>query len=261
MVRIQLPGHVIANTVQYTRAFSLQSPPVAKGCYMQVDDGITWDRASNTVLTIAGSPVDPARMYSAAINLNVLQRVDDIFPIIEYCESRGMVLDGYSDDSAMELKNVLVGFFSKLMLYDMLVSFDFETLDANSDGVLDMSELQAAAQVKDHSTETTMLLIQNLLNVGDAHHHHLNGITKADILAIGMTMHEEIQFAETHKDDLYTFEEFSSVARGILGSKSYEEALVRELFARMDENGDGFVSHGELTRLLILKEEVDALVI
>ena len=145
------------------------------------------------------------------------------------------------------------------MLYNLLVSFDFETIDKNNDGVIDLAELQTAALALDYSADVSRLLIQNLLNIGDVRHTH--GISKADILAIGMTIHDEIRFADTHKQDPYSYDEFRSVASSILGSKSYDEAVVRELFLKMDENGDGFVSHGDLSRLLILKSELDTLVI
>ena len=60
---VDLPGRVICDMISYTRAFALQSPPIEKGGYIQTDNLITWDRNTNTVTQIAGSPVDLCKIY------------------------------------------------------------------------------------------------------------------------------------------------------------------------------------------------------
>ena len=83
IVVLNLPGQVCADMISHTRAYALQSPPVAKGGYIQTDDGVVWDRESNKVLQINGMPLQVDRIYRYVLLLLLLRHgIPPCFPQI-----------------------------------------------------------------------------------------------------------------------------------------------------------------------------------
>lgn len=56
-------SQVVMNLVAFSRAKALRQPAVSSGGFLQCDDGVRWDRSSNTVTHVAGEAVDPMRVY------------------------------------------------------------------------------------------------------------------------------------------------------------------------------------------------------
>ena len=86
---VKLPGRVIADTICFSRALALQSPPKASGMFLQVDDGVEWSRDSNTVSTVLGMPLEDGRLYLVATELvNLRGTFEKLTPLLEYVASR-----------------------------------------------------------------------------------------------------------------------------------------------------------------------------
>ena len=63
IVCLDLPGKVVSDMICFTRGFASLTPPIEKGAYLQCDEGVGWDRGTNSVSSIAGEPVSESRIY------------------------------------------------------------------------------------------------------------------------------------------------------------------------------------------------------
>ena len=63
MIVLETPGSTIVEIVKFMRRFALESPPVAKGFYAQLDGGFICDDENN-VTHINGAPLVADEMYS-----------------------------------------------------------------------------------------------------------------------------------------------------------------------------------------------------
>lgn len=187
MIVAKLSGQCISDAISYTRAFALQNPPVEKGGYLQTDDRIVWDAATNTVTHIAGEPIDLTRIYGVAMNRMNMQGLDDIKPLVVYKDTdeykknnasagtdgseqqvqnlevdiEGLDMDKEADmkkmqayeaalhpDNGIGAKELIVGYFCKQIWYDILSEYDFDEIDKDRSGYIDKEELYAIAKKK-----------------------------------------------------------------------------------------------------------------
>jgi 2',3'-cyclic-nucleotide 2'-phosphodiesterase (5'-nucleotidase family) len=63
MIVLETPGSVVQEIVKFMRRFALESPPVPKGFYAQLDSGFECDETNN-VTHINGCPIVADQMYS-----------------------------------------------------------------------------------------------------------------------------------------------------------------------------------------------------
>ena len=172
-----------------------------------------------------------------------------------------------AEDRALELKNLLVGYFSKMALYDMLVSYDFATLDLNGDGYLELDELVSAAKRRNPERDVSMLLLHNIMNISGSGSNAVNGcainkIAKSDVLAMCIEIEGEIKFDhfQCHDHDLYSLDDFCNTAKHILG-EAYDVDIVEQTFLQLDTDHSGFVSHRELQNTFVQQRVLDSLIV
>lgn len=131
---VALPGDVLAKTIEYSRQWSLQDPPVDKAGFLQVDDGVRWDSSVNKVTHVAGQPLDPRKKYHVATTWGVITGMDNLEPLMEYRkENEGSFPT--SIESTNNLKEILVSYFSHGIWWTLLSKGGgFSALDLDGDG-------------------------------------------------------------------------------------------------------------------------------
>jgi len=240
---LKLPGKVICDMISYSRHFAALDPPEEKGSYLQTDDGVVWNDVTNEVLKIALQPVDPSKLYSMAVNMAMLSGMDDIKPLLEYKAS--CAADDHnvhkSDESGLPIKQVIVAYFSQMLLYQIIKSVTFQELDLNGDGLISLDELIVTAHKKFSKTTMSSLLIKNLFSVAD---EDGNGFLSA---------HEIIRLyisAMSNMNNGVTCHRKVSCMKNVIGSElndSFNEELVAKEVMQVDSNSDGWLSLEELS--------------
>jgi hypothetical protein len=183
---------------------------VEYGGYLQADDGITWDAATNTVTAISGrpwppqpvpqpvqvegsAPAEPAQpaepLYSLAISLAVLQGLDDNKPIVELVKSFPAGRLASLGEGAADLNNTIVSYFAKFILYDIIMRHNFDEIDADHDGFISREELTAAAQ-REHAG-ISALLVDKLFNIADE--DGSGSISRNECLKVSQSMQAELK--------------------------------------------------------------------
>jgi hypothetical protein len=84
-----------------------QEPPLDKGGFLQCDDGVVWDRATNAVTHIDHQPLDPERLYTVATVFGVINGMDNLEPIVNYRKAH-MAQFPDSAEPGCNLKAILV---------------------------------------------------------------------------------------------------------------------------------------------------------
>ena len=256
---VDLPGRVIGAMVSHTRAFALQKPPVEKGGYLQADDGLLWDAATNTVLQIGGSPLDPDRVYNVGVSHGMLDGLDNVVPLLAFKSSAP---SGHSvfkpSEAGFEAKHLVVSHFSQLLLFDVLKrSGGFAGLDKNGDDCLTREELAVGLAGQ---AEATRILVDNLFSCADK-----NGdgtITQSELQSFALSAMLKVKFANPsddgaaaaaggaglEADPLLSLEdlerELAEVAGGV-----FDESI-RLALRSIDKDGSGFISKSEYASVL-----------
>ena len=227
---VDLPGRVIAAMVCHTRAFALQKPPVEKGGYLQADDGLIWDAATNTVSQIGGELIDPDRVYNIGVSHGMLEGLDNVAPLLAFkvinCPPslslpsppppifnppltpstpplalKSSAPPGHSvfkpSEAGFEAKHLVVSHFSQLLLFDVLKrSGGFAGLDKNGDDCLSKEEL--AAGLGGRSLAATRILVDNLFSCADK-----NGdgtITQSELQSFALSAMLKVKFGNSSEE-------------------------------------------------------------
>ena len=115
LLTLPLPGWVIDSAVTTSRAPALETPPVSKGGFLQLDDGIVWDGQTNHIVEICNKPFKSERLYTTVVIHKVaFEGIDNIKPLFEYVQSTFPTKMGgvASSDRARPLKEVFLRHFS-----------------------------------------------------------------------------------------------------------------------------------------------------
>ena len=192
---INLPGDVINKSVAYTRGFALRKPPVEGGGFIQSDDSVEWDAATNTVVSIGGRPLDLQRMYRVALFHGMITGIDKIVPLIEYREScpPNDPNVNKSPESGIGAKELLTTYFSKQLLFNMIQSTTFTAIDTDGDDHISKDELRAMAFSK-YGKENGVgdMVVNNLFSIAD-----LDGngfISKGELMELSLSAIKGIKF-------------------------------------------------------------------
>jgi Ca2+-binding EF-hand superfamily protein len=246
---LQLPGKVINETVSFTRAWSLQEPPVEKGCYMQLDESMTWDRETNTVTHINKEPLDPDRMYECVVLWQVaMEGIDQVTPLHDYCKAHfADNLFPHDADVGRPAKQVLVDYFGRSVWWHVIEDAGgFSGLDANKDGRISEQELREAVH-KAPALEGDLgdIVIQNIMAMADIDHDHY--ICKGELLSVSFLSMDFFQAADVDNDRMLTKEEVYAEFQKLLGEE-YDQALADKTFEQIDKDGDGRLSLAEVKK-------------
>lgn len=253
IIEIELPGSVIDEMVRYTRGFALQRPPQETGGYLQTDDSVTWDSVANRVTHIAGTPLDPARVYRVAVTYAMLTGMDNIIPLMSYKASlpatdRLRVVD---DEAGVEAKQLLVRYFARNMLVSLFSGLDLEDLDAtkgeDGDGSnlrISKLQLQELAVAKFGDEVKSSLVINNLFAIADADQSGF--IDKRELLELSLASFTGLQMSATgtsigNPKDPMSLDEIVEKLR-IQFKSTFDEDLIRSELKMIDKSGDGYIT-------------------
>lgn len=135
VVVVQLTGEALQRAIVYSRA----QAPIESGGFLQVDDRLIVAESGKALISVAGEPFDPARMYRIAIMRNLMFGMDHLEPLIEYAKQYPARVP--PDGSGRDIKVVLVEAFS-VTLWKQLGRF--EAIDSDKDGRVSVVELATA---------------------------------------------------------------------------------------------------------------------
>lgn len=172
------------------------------GHYIQTDSGLKY--YSKIVTEINNQILDPKKIYNVTVNyLTAFKDLDNVKPLVKYVKEQVRAKNpAFLKDLeiAVELKHLLIGHFSKLVLFNMLSADKVLAMDQNHDGLISKEEFRAAARLV-HGDDVSDLLVDNLFNIAD-----LDGngtIDKSEINAL-------LKLAGDHKEPYAIEEAFNS---------------------------------------------------
>jgi hypothetical protein len=256
-----LPGWLICKMISYCRSFALETPPVMKGCYMQTDDAVKWDRDTNAVLQIGGEAVEMDRLYRCAINCQILEGVDSIVPLLDYLrdtpDDHSRTIDAAAQRrSSMELRNIIVGYCTKQTISQLLSAHSFKELDVDGDGALSDAELVNGLELIALHKTTTVLTLHNTVHMADhTHSHHLS---KEELCKFALCVNA---VQTKHLKATASFEEFHSEVEKYCGSSDAATlSLAHKLFDQYDVEKIGRVSMKYMASTVLTDAEIDAVV-
>lgn len=220
--------------------------------------------------------------------------MDGIRPIVDYAKAHPDDPEVHvSDEVSTEIKHIYTGYFSKVALYNILTSCSFTDLDKDGDGMISREELLEAAQEQlskhgfDDQEGVSSLWINNVFNVAMSPqvspvNSPLNSprtprsrtpmspatistppkecIRSEDILALALTVHDDITYDGHKVDRELDFKEVNAVAKKILG-KAYDSRMVHDIFDELDTDSKGVLLHSDLVGRLFNQVEANAVVI
>jgi 2',3'-cyclic-nucleotide 2'-phosphodiesterase (5'-nucleotidase family)/Ca2+-binding EF-hand superfamily protein len=267
-----IPGSVCAAMICHTREYALRNPPISKGGYIQCDDKVKWDSETNTVLEINGKPLEPETSYHVTLSHGMCEGLDDVVPFIEWMASKPDTDKNAhrSAEAAIDAKHIIVDYFSKGMLYNIILDIhgDLSDMDSDRNGTISKEEFSNYIKMKTEnningndgsvvSGDVTNMLIDNLFAIADidetgelsidnfaeftreymqniVFHHDFNSSNKKQMISI-----------ENIKDELIKFSEnFSTNFQNLL-IKDFEES-----FQLLDDNHDDYININEYQKYL-----------
>lgn len=179
LVVVPLPGSVIAQSIAHSRNYVFANPTAAAaenptnlpGGYLQTDDKIQYDAATNTVTHIAGAPLIPDKLYQCAVPYYpLIQGLDNITPLHEYAVQQIQLKNSsflITEESTQESKQIIMNYYSKYILFNLLTQTSFDEIDIDHSGTITKEELLIYAD-KYHMREVGELMVDALMNAADA---------------------------------------------------------------------------------------------
>jgi 5'-nucleotidase len=162
IVVASVPGSVLADAIAVSRSHA----PRESGGFLQVDDRIFVEAASDRLLTVAGAPFDPARDYQVALVRNLFEGMDHIDPFVRFARAAPERVPPAG--SGRDIKILLVEAFSKA-LWSQLGAFD--AVDENHDGYVDANEI-ADAVARTTCEPASPITVDLLMRTLDHDHDH-----------------------------------------------------------------------------------------
>lgn len=241
---VPLPGKVVSEIVAFTRSFAAQSPPVEKGMYAQLDDGMDWSAGEQKVLTIGGQPLEEDKIYQVAVlYLVAMKGIDHVTPLANYCKEHANDPDFHNDEEAARgAKELLVEHFSRAVWWSVVKVAGFDEIDKDSSGTISRDELESA--IKEYYGHALGdLVLTNLMSVADLDN---SGVIDRKELLSGCFVSASM-FVDANKDadGVLTLEEVREKLAATLG-KAFDPTMVDSLFAKLDRDQGGTVTIREI---------------
>jgi Ca2+-binding EF-hand superfamily protein len=242
VVVVELPGSVVCDSIQYSRSFGIQTPPIELGAFMQTDSKVVWDRSLNKVLEINGQPVDMVKIYRCAVEFQVLNGMDDIRPLIQFKASKPVGdRSGIhkTDESSIRVKHIVISHYCKNLFISLLRDCGgFDSIDVNGDGFITKEELVNSINASEKNNKTSFFsntCINNLFNVVDCKNE--GKISKEECLSLSM---ESFPLAERYSST----DSRKAIADAVdrLGPGFESEALQSDVIVGIDTDGNGEIS-------------------
>eukprot|EP01064_Diplonema_japonicum_P029338 TRINITY_DN4716_c3_g1_i1.p1 TRINITY_DN4716_c3_g1~~TRINITY_DN4716_c3_g1_i1.p1 ORF type:complete len:592 (+),score=134.69 TRINITY_DN4716_c3_g1_i1:43-1818(+) len=176
MICVTLTGEDIKNSILFSRKYSYESPPQESGGYLQTCDALRVKE--DYTVELNGEPINEAKEYHVGVlYATVAKRMDDIDPLIEAVERRGVKL---LESATREIIDVVVSRYSRTAWCHIMkkMNLSFSQIDSNSDGFVTFAELQQAAGDQKEYNDAVLRNVWNVLDADD------NGrVTPAELLA------------------------------------------------------------------------------
>ena len=196
LVSVPLPGSVIAASILHSRHYVTANPTAAAenptnlpGGYLQTDDKIVFNSQTNDVTHIAGELFIADKLYLCAVPYyHLIEGLDDIKPLYEYAQQQIQLKNSFfliNQELAQETKQIIINYYSKFILFNILTKVSFEDIDVDHSGSISKEELLLLAD-KYHMREVGELLVDALMSAAD-----INGdgsIDKNDIQLLAKSM-------------------------------------------------------------------------
>lgn len=246
VAEIPLPGKIINETVRFTRQHAIADPPVEKGSYMQLDDGMIWDAATNSVTHIAGEPIELDKLYECVVLWGVaIEGIDKVTPLHEYCKEHLCESQFPADaDVGRPAKQVLVDYFGRAVWWHLVEGCGFSGIDKDMDGKISKQELSEAVHAHPGMEgELGDLVIENVLAMADLDHDGF--VDKSELLQVSFLSLGMFELADMDGDRHLNRVEVEAVVKKILGDQ-FDGTMVEKLFADVDKNRDGQLSFAEV---------------
>jgi len=172
VVVVQLTGAALLQAIVDSRA----QAPIESGGFLQVDDLLRLAESGQSLLSVAGQPFDPARMYRIAIVRNLMFGMDHQEPLIEYAKQHPERVP--PDGSGRDIKVVLVDAFS-VALWKQLGHF--AVLDTDQDGHVSPGEL-ASAVTRFTAAPASSITVDLVMKAVDRNQDGLISRAESDLL-------------------------------------------------------------------------------
>lgn len=175
MVSVMIPGSVLEETVAHSRQWARQSPPIAKGGYLQTCNNVQFNDETQCIETIGREPFDPDRLYLTTLPLQFFRGIDNQVPLLQWAKEQGLQ---FSKESAIPAKMVLVQVFSAMIWLHL---GSFQENDSDQDGALKRPEVKNRVTAI-YGPEVADLVVDNIMAVAD-----LNGdgtITPLEMMVV-----------------------------------------------------------------------------
>lgn len=184
IIVLPLPGWVIANSITFSRAGALLTPPEETGAFLHHDDRMVYDPVTQTILTMNRKPFDIDVVYQVALPKILLNGVDNIEPLLKYrrLQPNLSLMDG------TDAKDIVVSHFCAALWGSILSDTNFEDIDTDGNGIIDKNELVEAV-TKKFGKEVSLIMVNNVFSLADAQTHD-GFITKESLARFGMIKRE-----------------------------------------------------------------------
>ena len=245
VVVLELPGRVISDSVSFTRARSLLSPPQEMGMYLQVDRGtkVRLVDEKYVVTHIADRPMEPEKLYKCVCLFQVaIDGIDNVAPLADFC--RVGVAAGTMPNCAeagRPAKEVLVDYFARSVWWDIVHKFGFQGLDVNGDGLITREEM---SRVLDD--EYGELVLNNLFQVADIDNDDC--ISPKELLSVSTLSMSLFMSSIGDGTDSLTRCDVERIVADLFNNIGEKERtlLVDEWIGCVDGDGDGVITLEEL---------------
>ncbi|KAJ3047264.1 hypothetical protein HDU99_009540, partial [Rhizoclosmatium hyalinum] len=182
LVSVELPGQVINDMIIVSRIGN-------KGSYFQTCDAITTDPSTNAIITICNAPLDPTRIYTVAMNHDIVSGLDNIKPLMDYLRTNNQ---DYTHGEYVGIKETLISHFALGIWHDMLFSESFDSMNTTGDGFVTREQLKAALEKKGHGL--TDAIVDNVFAIADPDRD--GKFTREDFVRVKMNSVQEMDFRQ-----------------------------------------------------------------
>jgi len=161
---VPLTGEVVQAAIAWSRRLSLQDPPLETGGYLQTDDGITWDRETNTVTHIGKEPIDLARTYRMGVVYLSLNGMNRNQPLIDWSNANPDLVPPM--EVPRPAKNIIIEHYARGTWSQLSKLATFDDLDVNQDGMLTAEEVKVGAS-RILGQEVPDMVVEDLMKAVD----------------------------------------------------------------------------------------------
>lgn len=244
MTACHLPGRVLEETIQHSRAGAQLQPPVASGGYLHACSRIKFvDDDSSQIAFIQGQPYNPDKLYLTALPVQFFAGIDNHQPLLDWAAAEG---DSalFSDEMAIPAKMVLVELFSASMWLQM---GSFHEIDRNQDGVLHRDEVRARVGAVFGHESVADLIVDNIFAVADLNQD--GTITPLEMMIVQFVATDIFGHVCTQQE-LAVMKEVAAHVLGQDPSHDEVKVMVERIRATVDFQGDGKINRSEVMKAL-----------